>query len=194
MRTSDDTTNNNPFVIRYSDLIETSSGQPSNKAPGSALSAGVASTEPMTVPRKLRVKQATYKRDLQSQRAIGDQLPVGLVLDFTNKVVINNQLYLQTKSDNSTNTSKIISYKYLEEVSTIEPMDIPRTINVRSGATKVDAHQNRRSVYKASPSPTLFDGKIYLDGELFLRAKTDSDIDNPFVIKYSELEEIKPGF
>jgi len=68
----------------------------------------------MVVPRALKTKVSTYKRNPTTGEVIGATIPPGTSLNFSSKVIVGNITYLRTQTDSDANIDAVIPIGVLQ--------------------------------------------------------------------------------
>lgn len=99
LRTSHDTAINAPTVIKQSETVPIE-----------------VNFQEMEAPRQLRAKAPTQKQDPVTLKSLGGVIQKGQVVSYSQKIVINGELYLRTQHDATNGYYRVVPFSSLQEI------------------------------------------------------------------------------
>ncbi len=70
----------------------------------------------MEAPRQLRAKAPTQKQDPVTLKSLGGVIQKGQVVSYSQKIVINGELYLRTQHDATNGYYRVVPFSSLQEI------------------------------------------------------------------------------
>lgn len=171
LRSEQDTESNNNHVVSFEDLAE------------------ILFVD-LNKPQYLELKTDSYKLLSSTLTNSKTKVAEATVIEFTDKIIVNKQVYYRATSDKTSNQNLVLPLTKLQEAS-FKPFIAPRYMQLKEDSRKENplTGEVSGSIFKKG-TQFMFNSKLNLDGLQYFREDNDSLSDIFFGFKATSLEEI----